>query len=188
MKQRYKSGFTLVEMAVVLVIIGLIAASVLAGKQIIEASQARAVMAELRRHMQSFTQFTERYHAYPGDWSNAYSVFKTDIDAYVAASNGQAIKCNSGAGLTSSSFNGNGDNKVLWSAGEGTLAWYHMQLAGLTDNTFNSSCFGTTASVGANIPASNVGGGGFGYFIDYSATMQNYLGLGGGAALGDTSN
>lgn len=153
--QHKESGFTLVELAVVLVIIGLIAAGILSGRAIIEASETRAVMAETRKHLQSFAMFMDRYRAYPGDFANADTAFNI-----------------------ASSFNGNGNNRIVWqSEAEGTRAWYHLQMAGLADGVYTGS--GTTGTPGVTVPLSNIGGGGIGYFVDYdSGDLQNHLGIG----------
>ena len=158
------SGFTLVEMAVVLIVIGLIAASVISGRAIIHASESRAVMAEIRKHMQSFSQFVERYHAYPGDFRGANTAFNI-----------------------ATSFNGDGNNKIEWGANdEGTKGWYHLQLAGYTDGIYTGT--GPNAVIRTNIPGSNVGGGGSGYYLDYNTAMQNHLGLGSPNTVGGINN
>lgn len=149
-----QAGFTLVEMSVVLVIIGLIAAGILSGRAIIEASETRAVMSEIRQHMQSFALFVDRYRAYPGDYRNADTAF--DI---------------------ASSFNGDGNNQIVWADEEGAKAWYHLQLAGFTDGNFTGT--GTDGVPGTNVPVSTIGGGGVGYFFDYdSGDLQNHIGIG----------
>ena len=176
MQKDGKSGFTLIELSVVLIIIGLVAVSIVSGRTIVQASESRAVMAEIRKHMQSFSLFSERYRAYPGDFRNASTVFKTAIDAAVA---GSAI------GLTPGDYNGNGNNQVEWANAEGVKAWAQLALAGLGDATsINADPRSTNGTLRVNIPASNIGGGGNGYFINYSPTMQNYLGLGGAQTTG----
>lgn len=175
------SGFTLVEIAVVLVIIGLIASAVVAGKEIVEASRTRGIMSEIRDNMQSFEQFVDKYRAYPGDFTRASIVFVDGIDA--AVEEAQIII----PGITASAFNGNGDNRVTWEAqegggqsqttGEGALAWLHLKLAGLgKHNNLLGVVANGEAVLGSNVPTSSIDF--FGYYIDYNSTMQNHLGLG----------
>lgn len=166
------SGFTLVEMGVVLTIIGLIAAAILSGREIVEASRTRALMAEVRDNMQSFESFTDKYRSYPGDFPRASTLFAEEIAAAVEAA--KIIAPNASA----ADFDGDGNNKVEWGTGEGALAWYHMQLTGITKGkgllgVVNPS---GTAVLRSNVPASGVDN--FGYFIDYSPAMQNYMGIG----------
>lgn len=169
---RRQSGFTLVEMAVVIVVIGLIVTAVVSGRAIIEASESRAVMAEIRKHMQSFTQFSEKYRAYPGDYRTASTTFETAIDALVAAR-----QDGGDSEAAPSDYDGDGNNQIVWADEEGTRAWLHMQLAGLTDGSYSGR--GTDATLRVTIPASNIGGGGNGYYLNYNSEMQNHLGLGG---------
>ena len=172
-----QSGFTLVEMAVVLVIIGLIASAIAAGKEIVEASRVRGIMSEVRDNMQSFEQFVDKFRSYPGDYPKASTVFKDDIDAAVEAAKVLVPSA------TVADFNGNGDNKVTWAVpangntGEGALAWLHLKLAGLGKykNLLGVVQQGT-AVLGSNVPTSSSDS--FGYFIDYNTTMQNHMGLG----------
>ena len=178
MQNNSKAGFSLLELSVVLIIMGLIAVAIISGRSIIQASETRAVMSEIRKHMQSFNQFTERYKAYPGDFRSASVVFQPLIQAIIDGH----YPFSQGLALTD--YNGNGDNQIKWGDAEGVKAWSQLQLAGLTDGVGTSDPRGTAAIPRANIPGSNIGGGGNGYFIDYSATMQNYLGLGGVIANG----
>lgn len=176
-----QAGFTLVELSIVIVIIGLLVTAVVSGRAIIEASEARAVMAEIREHMQSFTLFSERYRAYPGDFRNASTTFTTAIDALV-----EARQQGGDSGAAASDYDGDGNNRVEWSDEDGTRAWLHLQLAGLSDGSYSG--LGTTAVLRANIPPSNIGGGGNGYYMDYSDPMQNHLGLGGFQEAGGINN
>lgn len=69
MKQQ--QGFTLVELAIVLVIIGLIIASVLGGKELIRAGEIRALIKQYNEYQTGVTTFSERYNGLPGDINGA---------------------------------------------------------------------------------------------------------------------
>ncbi len=176
------SGFTLVEMGVVLTIIGLIAAAILSGREIVESSRTRALMAEVRDNMQSFEAFTDKYRSYPGDFPRASTMFAEEIaDAVEAA---RVLVPNASA----ADFDGDGNNKVEWGTGEGALAWYHMQLTGITKGKGLLGVVNPNgdAVLRSNVPASGVDN--FGYFIDYSTTMQNYMGIGRQKQAGGVNN
>ncbi|MFZ6766160.1 prepilin-type N-terminal cleavage/methylation domain-containing protein [Undibacterium sp. Di26W] len=62
-----QSGFTLVEIAVVLVIIGLLLGGVLKGQEMIENSRIKSVAADLRGISAAYNSYVDRFHAVPGD-------------------------------------------------------------------------------------------------------------------------
>lgn len=67
---RKQSGFTLVEIAIVLVIIGLLLGGVLKGQEMIENSRIKSVVTDMRGASAAFTGYFDRYHALPGDETN----------------------------------------------------------------------------------------------------------------------
>jgi len=66
-----QSGFTLVEIAIVLVIVGLLLAGVLKGQELIESSRTRAAAAELNSISAANNAYVDRFRRAPGDdeWS-----------------------------------------------------------------------------------------------------------------------
>jgi prepilin-type N-terminal cleavage/methylation domain-containing protein len=66
-KQRKQSGFTLVELAIVLVIIGLILAAVLKGQEMIANGKVKNVINDLRGVSTAYYAYQDRYKAIPGD-------------------------------------------------------------------------------------------------------------------------
>lgn len=61
-------GFTLVEVSIVLVIIGLILGGILQGQSLIRSMQVKDVMSIIKDLQTSSQYFKERYHYLPGDW------------------------------------------------------------------------------------------------------------------------
>ena len=69
--QGRQSGFTLIELAIVLVIIGLILAAVLKGQEMIQNAKVKNVINDLRGVASAYYAYQDRYHAIPGDDINA---------------------------------------------------------------------------------------------------------------------
>ncbi|RLA94112.1 MAG: prepilin-type cleavage/methylation domain-containing protein [Deltaproteobacteria bacterium] len=64
---RKENGFTLIEMAIVLVIIGLILGVVLNGQNLIRSAKKKRLISHFREFEASFNTFYDRYGQYPGD-------------------------------------------------------------------------------------------------------------------------
>ncbi len=69
MKQikRNQKGFTLVEIAIVLVIIGLLLGGVLKGQEMIESSRIKSVVGDLNGVSAAYNTYFDRFRAIPGD-------------------------------------------------------------------------------------------------------------------------
>lgn len=67
MVRRKESGFTLVEIAIVLVIIGLLVGGVLKGQEFIVQAKIRNVAEDLKNTSAAITGYRDRYRALPGD-------------------------------------------------------------------------------------------------------------------------
>lgn len=152
-----KQGFTLVELAIVLVIIGLIVGGVLAGQALIRSSEIRAVISEHDRVEAAFNTFRERYRAIPGDMRNA-----TDYWGAAHATPATCITTNSGDKTT---CNGNGDHRIwvpleaLGDSYETLRAWQHLGNAELVPGTY-SGVAGPQGVIdeviGVNVPATKI--------------------------------
>lgn len=62
-----QSGFTLVEIAIVLVIVGLLLGGVLKGQELITSSKAKALYADKAAFQTAYNMYNDRYRAVPGD-------------------------------------------------------------------------------------------------------------------------
>lgn len=69
-----QKAFTLVELAVVLVIIGLIISSVLAGRELIKNAELRALVTQYNQYQTAVSTFIAKYNAIPGDAEREYGL------------------------------------------------------------------------------------------------------------------
>jgi prepilin-type N-terminal cleavage/methylation domain-containing protein len=64
-------GFTLIEMSIVLIIIGLIIGGILKGQELIESSRQKNLQAQIDSVRSAFNTFQDRFKAVPGDYNQA---------------------------------------------------------------------------------------------------------------------
>lgn len=60
-------GFTLIELSIVLVIIGLIVGGILIGRDMIRAAEIRSLISEKNQYIVATNNFRNKYNAMPGD-------------------------------------------------------------------------------------------------------------------------
>lgn len=66
-----KAGFTLIELSIVLVIIGLIVGGVLVGQDLIRAAELRSTISQIERYNVAANTFQGKYDGLPGDMTGA---------------------------------------------------------------------------------------------------------------------
>ncbi len=107
-----QKGFTLVEMAIVLVIIGLLLGGVLKGQELIENSKIKNLMNDIKGTQASFNGYMDRFRAVPGD-DNAGAANITDRGTNwtgVTEGNANGILTVTAA----ETFTGAGENDKFW--------------------------------------------------------------------------
>jgi prepilin-type N-terminal cleavage/methylation domain-containing protein len=114
-------GFTLVEIAIVLVIIGLLLGGILKGQEMITQAKIKNVIADMSGVSAAMYGYQDRYRALPGDDKNA----------------------GRWSGATAGDGNGVIVGKWTEAAKESTAFWDHLRRAGFvsgsgTDNPFNA--------------------------------------------------
>ncbi len=123
---RKQQGFTLIEIAIVLVIIGLLLGGVLKGQELINAARVRNIAGQLDGVKVAYLGFLDRYRAYPGD-----------IPTATAAT---TIPGTGSVGCAAAGTCGNG----RIDPNENLLVWYHLSRAGFITGSFTG-----TADAGA---------------------------------------
>jgi prepilin-type N-terminal cleavage/methylation domain-containing protein len=77
-----QAGFTLIELSIVLVIIGLIVGGVLVGQDLIKAAEIRATISQYEKYNAAMNTFRTKYNGMPGDLSaisQAGSIWAMDL-------------------------------------------------------------------------------------------------------------
>lgn len=116
--KRQQSGFTLVEIAIVLVIIGLLLGGILKGQELIENSRVTNATNDINGTRAAVNAYLDRYRRLPGDDGNAAA-----LAARGSAWTGMAAGNNNGAlGVTAA--------QTFTGGGEGDEFWRHLRAAG----------------------------------------------------------
>jgi prepilin-type N-terminal cleavage/methylation domain-containing protein len=120
-----RSGFTLMEMAVVLVVVGLMVGGVLVGQDMMRAADRNALIGEIEKVQHMVDTFRTKYESLPGDMPDAFNYW----GATAACNNTSVATDNSGC---------NGDGDGQWDvANEKYRAWHHLDLADLAEGVWN---------------------------------------------------
>ena len=69
-------GFTLVEISIVLLIIGVIAGGMMKGKDLLESARINSVVSDVQNFRVAYAEYTNLYGVLPGDDSGATGKFK----------------------------------------------------------------------------------------------------------------
>lgn len=110
------SGFTLIETAIVLIIVTLLMGAILKGQQLINIAKEKQLEADFNNIPLMIYSYQDKFKAVPGDDKNAVLHFSGNTDS---------VKNGDGEGLITGNwfdFNPANDN---------TIIWQHLRLAGL---------------------------------------------------------
>lgn len=154
-KKRLK-GFSLIELAVVLLILALMVGGVLIGANTLRSSQLKSITMDYTAYKSAIYKFQDIYKGLPGDL--------TDATTYWGAENVNPLVCKTTASAAKLTCNGNGDGMIGSFENADTIyeayrMWQHLSNAGLIKGKFNG-IVGTGGKaeslIGRNVPASRV--------------------------------
>ncbi len=152
-----KSAFSLIELSIVLIIIGLLIAGITGGASLIKSSQLRSLMSEARGYAVAVNAFYTQYNALPGDYNTAVGSQTTYV--------------------------GNGNNAIEYAAthntipgSEGTVAWYMLKQVGAISDNLTYAAASTAQVPGTHIPASKIQSAGWAFdYITNNGSSQNVV-------------
>jgi prepilin-type N-terminal cleavage/methylation domain-containing protein len=143
-----QQGFSLVELSIVLIILGLLTGGILGGQSLIAAAQLRSIGKEYEQWIMAVNSFKEKYNSIPGDTNLATR-------------------------LWTGTWDGNGDGIVddatsASAEGENFTFWQHLAFAGMINGEYTGLAGAGGAGPaymdsypGVNVPASKFSGGGW---------------------------
>ncbi len=168
--ENYKNkGFTLVELAIVMIVVALVIAALLIAATIIRQARIQKVLNESQQYVAAMATFELKYNALPGDMNYAQSIWGSESTCPDPRTHY----------VKQETCNGNGD-KVIGEVTlgnppdalfEGMRAWQHLANAGLVKESFTgvpSSLNPTSpqaARPGENTPKPTINGNTF--FINH---------------------
>lgn len=125
-RARGRQGFSLIEVAIVIVIVGMLVGGILIGNNLIVTANNNAIIKEVSTYREAIALFEEKYKALPGDFASA-SVF------------------------WAAEANGNGNGLIEEASNEHIIAWRHLILAGLVNYNYNGINEEGRSKIGDNI-------------------------------------
>jgi len=159
-----QSGFTLVEIAIVLVIIGLLLGGVLKGQELINSAKVKNMATDFRNIPLFIYGYQDKYKGLPGDHATVATAITGATLATTPVTSG-------GAACANPTCVGNGVIDGVWNTTTGTdetaLFWQHVRLAGLAA--------GPTAVADATYYPTNADGGRIGIESGAAATGGPYI-------------
>jgi prepilin-type N-terminal cleavage/methylation domain-containing protein len=141
--KRDPSGFTLIETAIVLVVIGLLLGAVFKGQELINGARVKHLAGDFKNVPTYVNAYQDKFRALPGDDAELAS----HLPGATPCSPAAAGKCVVGNGVIDGKWS---DTTV---ASESYVFWQHLRLAGLAPGSTDTSNLD-----GDYIPRNTVGG------------------------------
>ena len=149
MTQTHRNAFTLVELSIVLVILGLLVGGVLTGQSLIRAAELRSISTQYNNFVTAIFAFKDKYAALPGDMPNA--------TAYWGANDADPAQCGNIPTAGKNTCNGDGNGIIDMSIiAENYLAWQHLANAGLIEGQYTGTYTNDVLTFGLNAPKSKI--------------------------------
>ncbi len=156
------SGFTLIELVIVLVVISLIIAGIVSSRSLIYTSKLNSIISDVNSYKSAIRTFKLKYKYLPGDLNNATSYWTGSV-----------------------TVNGNGNREIEYlDAGENEAlrAWQHLSLASMISGGYTGVYNSTETDIGGNVPVSKIANSGYQFYTYgltiYGKTLNNIIQFG----------
>lgn len=147
--KKITSGFTLVELSVVLVIIGLIIAGIFVGTSLIDSATLRSQVKQFEELDAAALTFKIKYDCFPGDCAN--------VTSFLTSPGGNSLLNGDGNGFIE---NPAGQLQPYSAAGESIYFMTALNVSELYPSAPIFKCTSQAPIVGSTILAAKIGGGG----------------------------
>ena len=179
---RYR-GFTLIELSIVLVIIGLIVGGVLVGQDLIKAAEVRAQISQIEKFNTAVRTFQGKYGYLPGDIPDPYATQFGFTARGTAPGQGDGNGIISGW-LSNAGNPSNGNTHGIVQSGEPLMVWVDLSTSKLINGDFSTATSTTIpgadvtgGAVAAYYPKAKLGEGIYVYFLNcYSNRIIGFAG------------
>ena len=166
-----QSGFTLIEIAIVLVIIGLLLSGVLKGQELINSAKVKYFAADFKNIPLFIYGYQDKFRALPGD-DATIGTANTHVVGATICGPVAATKCAVGNGIIDGAWNTHAITD------ESYLFWQHARLAGLAPGT---TAIPIAPAVGDGYLPTNAAGGEIGIQsnVNFTTIATNAAGAAG---------
>ncbi len=164
-----QQGFTLVELAIVMTIIGLLIGGVLKGQEMIQNARVTSTIAQVKSFQAAMETFRDRFDQIPGDMVTARTRL-SDCTAARFCYNGNGNSIIGAPATTGSGIEYSNQTGTATPAVETSMFFKHLALADLISGV-NPASDPTSPSWGSTHPSATIGGG---FHIFFSASAGDW--------------
>lgn len=152
-----KSGYSLIEMSVVLAILGILVGGIFASRSLIHSYELRSVITQEEKIYTAILNFRTKYKFLPGDMPNA-----TDVWGIAGGTTGNDAACRTAAAsYDKKTCNGNGNGQIEVNAGatggtENLRIWQHLTNAEMIEGGYTGRYVGGSTRDTTNSPSGKI--------------------------------